>query len=304
MLDDRSTLERDRSGLWQALLELPGSYAGPNRVWPAPYGAIGYGEGALAARLGEDWLSAPLVLEGTQFVLGNLDFGEAESYADIADARGVGVVRAGPSSSGGLTFLVPPSPLSHYSYAQYLAYSSGHAQEAAAADEAMRRLAARCTPAVPTDENPAKQLAWKLWTRTPLLLAARDHAARISAWHVLLARIGKSMSVPLGDEPLLVLSGGFEARHESGDQRVALILSTDDPTLTLAREMLETRVDEIIEVLPDPDLEGYAADMQLWYLGAWTAYYLALAYGQDPSDARPLSALLALEEPQEEAEQE
>ena len=50
---------------------------------------------------------------------------------------------------------------------------------------------------------------------------------------------------------------------------------------------MESRVDEIIH-LPFPEHEGdsdYAPTLALWYLGAWTALYLAEIGGQSPEDS-------------------
>ncbi|GGJ40714.1 SIS domain-containing protein [Deinococcus roseus] len=286
MLDDHSRKELDTTNLHDLLAALPGSYAGPRKTLPAPYGAVGYEEGALPLRL-TSFVDKSMVAQGTQFLLGNVHDPEGDDLVNIAEVSGAHVQRVGVSQSlKDLDYLVPTQPLSLYTYTQYLAHATGNGEEAEKADQALSVLAERCTFQVPTEQNPAKQMAWSLWTRTPLLLASRSHAPLISAWQHLLGRIGKSMSVPLEFEPLITLSGGFEARHESGDERVALVIGEADAEMQLAREILETRIDEIIPVLPPENLSEYARNLYLWYFGAWVSYYLALTYNQDPRDTK------------------
>ncbi len=292
MLDQPQLLEFDYSDLHQQLLNLPSSYSGSQRVQPQPYAAVAYGEAAGPLELCSEWISHTLGATGTQFILsGGLDFGEAAEVQDIAEARGVGVSRVGMAPLEELAFRVNPSPLSFYSYAQYLAYSTGHASDAQEADAVLASLALECAFAVPTEQNPAKRLAWSLWTRTPFLLAKRTDRELTIMWQHLLARVGKSMSVALEREPLLLLTGGFEARHESGDQHLALILGQIDEEMTLCRDVLETRVDEVIEVAAPLEVGDYAAKMYLCYLGAWVSYYLSLAYRKDPADTASLKKL-------------
>lgn len=286
MLDDYSRKEKDTSNLHDVLERLPGSYAGPTRVLSEPYGAVGYEEGALPLRL-TDFIEKSVVGQGTQFLLGNINDPEGDDLINIAEASGAHIQRVGVSQSlKNLDYLVPTHPLSLYTYTQYLAHATGNSEAAQQADAALQQLAARCTFQIPTEQNPAKQLAWSLWTRTPLLLASRSNAALIGAWQHLLGRIGKTMSVPLEHEPLITLSGGFEARHETGDGRVTLILGSLDEEMKLAQEILDTRIDEVIPVLAPEHLSEYAQNMYLWYLGAWVGYYLALAYDQDPKDTK------------------
>lgn len=293
MLDDYSRKELDTSDLHDALERLPGSYAGPRKALPEPYGAVGYEEGALALRL-TGFIEKSVVAHGTQFLLGNVHDPEGDDLVNIAEASGAQVQRVGVSQSlKDLDYLVPTQPLSLYTYTQYLAHATGNSEEAEKADAALRMLADRCTFQIPTEQNPAKQLAWSLWTRTPLLLASRSYAPLIGAWQQLLGRIGKSMSVPLEYEPLITLSGGFEARHENGDERVALIIGEADAEMQLAREILETRIDEVIPVLPPENLSEYARNLYLWYFGAWVSYYLALTYNQDPKDTKVADLLNA-----------
>ncbi len=277
-----------------ALLALPHASEGaPAR--PGPHAVLGLGEGALAAELLFPLIGRRLTAQGTQFLLasGDWDAG-AEDYASMAEVSGAQVIRLSDKLEGsgaGPSALVRRGPLSTYHYAQWVAHAAGFGEEAREADRLLADLAARCAPG--QEENPARTLAWSLWGRAPLLLAAQGEDVLPRAWQQLLARVGKSLAVPVAHDPLYVLTGAFEARHENGDGRVALVLGDEDEELALAREVLETRVDEVIQVPYPEGVGGYPGNLALWYFGAWVAFYLAERYGQLPEDSPALRAVFA-----------
>lgn len=286
--------------LFSLLERLPGSYAGPTRPEPGPYGLIGVGEGTLAAHLAATLVPDTLTRSGTQFVVSSADAGDAaRDYADLAEVAGAAVRRV---STGGspddVDVLVPGGVTTTYHAAQYLAYATGHTREAEEAEGLLADLRDRCRPQL-EEGNPARELAWTLWGRTPLLLAAEGAEALPHAWQALLARVGKTLAVPLLGDPLALVTGAFEAQHEKGDAKVALLLGDTDPALSIVREVLETRIDEVLHV-PYPasagaeQPAGYAAQLALWYLGAWVAAYLAERYGVDPSDPPMLARAQAV----------
>ncbi|GAA5511500.1 hypothetical protein Dcar01_00211 [Deinococcus carri] len=276
--------------LLSLLEELPGSYAGPVQPEPGPHGLIGVGEGALAAHLAATLVPATLVRGGTQFVVSSADAGDAaRDYADLAEVAGAAVRRVSTGGSAGeVDVLVPGGVTVTYHAAQYLAHASGHADQAEEAERLLAALRDRCAPHL-LEGNPARDLAWTLWGRVPLLLAAEGAEALPHAWQSLLGRVGKTLAVPLLGDPLAVVTGAFEAQHEKGDAKVALFLGDTDPTLDVAREVLETRIDEVLHV-PAPEggnpqhPNGYAAQLALWYFGAWVAAYLAERYGLEAGD--------------------
>lgn len=273
------------------LRQLPDSSA---RGTPAegPYGVIGLGEGALAAELLAEFVERQLTSSGTQFVLASADWdAAADDYANIAEASGARVVRLGHGDLEKLGGLVERGVFATYHYAQRVAHATGHAQEADEADRLMGVLRDRCAPEV-QEGNPARELAWSLWTRTPLLVSASGESFPVRAWQLLLARVAKSLSVPVEHDALYILASAFEARHETGDDRVALILGDEDQEMGLAREVLETRVDEVVHVPFPEGAEGYAGNLALWYFGLWVAYYLAERYGQQPDDGQALREVL------------
>ncbi|MER3603217.1 MAG: mannose-6-phosphate isomerase, partial [Thermus sp.] len=84
---------------------------------------------------------------------------------------------------------------------------------------------------------------------------------------------------------------GLEARHEQGDPLAAVLLGRG-AEVSLAKEILESRVDTVAELPPPEDgASPLAQALALWYRLAWTAYYLALLYGVDPGDQEVLSRL-------------
>lgn len=277
---------------WTALLALPDSFQGAP-TFEGPFGVIGLGEGGLPAELLSNLIDRRLTREGTQFVLASRDWERAaDDYANMSEVSGARVVRLGQGDLDRLSGLIDPGVLSTFHYAQWVATASGHTDEAREAELLMRQLATTCAPDV-QDGNPARDLAWTLWGRNPLLLAPQGEGFLVWAWQLLLGRVGKTLAVPVERDPLYVLTGAFEARHENGDGRVALILGDEDQEMILAREVLETRVDEVHAVPFPGGASGYAGSLALWYFGLLVASYLAERYGQTPDDGRALREVLS-----------
>ncbi len=278
------------------LLNLPGSYQGPTKPLSGPHGVMGVGAGAIPAALLDALIERRLTREGTQILLESPDAAPlARDYAGLSEVSGAAVVRAGVQSVGASTrdldFLAPAGVSATYHLAQFAAYASGHAEEAQAAEQLLSALAEKCAPHI-EDANPARELAWTLWNRTPLLLAAPEDSPLVQVWQHLLARVGKTLSISVELEPLYVLTGAFEAQHEKGDGKVALILGDETPELTLAREVLESRIDEVVGVPFPEGSHGYPGALALWYFGAWVAAYLAERQGVSGEDSRALKDVL------------
>lgn len=276
----------------QLLLDLPASYKGPTKAESAPYGVIGTGEGLLAAHLAQSLVGSNFVRSGTQFVLFSPDVtNEARVYTEISEVAGAqvrGIATGGPTSLEHLDVLVPEGAFSTYHYLQYLAYATGHKAQAEQADVLLHNISEQCRPQ--NEQNPARDLAWQLWDRTPLLIAAADADGLPHAWQSLLARMGKTLALVACGDPLLLASSAFEARHERGDGRLALILGDLDAHLQVTREVLETRVDEVLHLpyLGQPETHAYVQHVGLWYFGAWVAFYLAEHYKQSSADSAVL----------------
>ena len=282
--------------LMTELLQLPGSYQGPTRAHSGPFGVLGVGAGALPAALLEALSERHLTREGTQIVLESPDAAHlARDFAGLSAVSGASVLRGGVQRPGAsnidLDFLAPAGVGATYHLAQFAAYATGHADQAQQAEVLLTALAEKCAPER-EDDNPARELAWTLWQRTPLLLAAPEDSALVQVWQHLLARVGKLLSIPVELEPLYVLTGAFEAQHEKGDGKVALILGDETPELLLAREVLETRIDEVVGVPFPEGSSGYPGALALWYFGVWVSAYLAERHGVSDDDSSALKEVL------------
>lgn len=291
MLDDFQALsELDGGGFLARLAALPGSYDGPDGHQPEPYGVAAFGEAAVLPALLSDWIDAPLVADGTQFLLtSGFDFGEVAALRLTAELSGASPIVLGDAAFEP-TYRVPGGVLSPYTHLSYLGHATGHGDVLAGAEAALKALVARCGPQVPTDRNPAKTLAWTLWNRVPLLLSTRSRAGLQPLVQQVLARVGKSLAIPTGEHPTGVVAGAFEARHRLGDDVVGLVLGPEDRELALVREVLGTRVAQIESLREhggaalDGIEDRVAEALVLWYLSAWVAAYLALLQRLDPAD--------------------
>jgi hypothetical protein len=279
-----------------ALSALPHSYDGPDGLRSEPYGLMAYGEAVSLMRVLRHWVDAPIVVSGTQFIFaGGFDYGDAGLLRLSSELSGATVVALGHGLHEP-DWQVPPSVLSPYSYAAYLAYATGHRAALTEAQQLMARLAERLSPDLPTEGNPAKALAWALWGRVPLLLSSRRSAGLPELVQMVFAQVGKSLAVTLGDHPLSVVTGAFEGRHQLGDDAVVLVLDEGDDEVALATEVLSSRVAQVERVAPL--LEGLtvpadpvAAAMVYWYISLWVAGYLALLHKLDPADTAVYDAV-------------
>ncbi|CAN5900062.1 SIS domain-containing protein [soil metagenome] len=296
MMDATDTLSVNHEFLTD-LADLPGSYDGPDGLRTEPYGLLAFGEAASLPSVLRSWVDAPLVLSGTQFILsGGFDYGDAAPLKVGTELAGAEVVTLGHGLHEPSLFVGPDS-LSFYTYASYLAYATGHADDLAAANQAMLELAAVLRPEVETARNPAKTLAWNLWNRVPLLVASKTQAGLTDLVQRVLARTGKTLAITTGEHPLETLAGAFESRHGLGDDVVGLILGDEDEETALAVELLDTRVAQTerlalpfggVGVAPK---DAGAHALVLWYASMWTASYLALLHGLEPADTDIYSAL-------------
>ena len=283
-LDREETYLADRRGLALELRDLVGTGPVPPEAYPGPHGVLGYGEGRFAALLSglPDWTE-----EGTLFVLeGGYDLGEAAAMGLLAESGKARVVRVG--FRAGVEVYLPPSPLSPDRYRRFLRRAPGQEGALKEVDEALLAERRHLTPEVPLEANPAKFLAYTLLERLPLFYAPAFRPLEEAA-QSLLARIGKSLSLTPPHSALEFFLTGMEARHEQGDPLAAVLLGEGE-AVKLAKEILESRVDAVAEV-PAPEGSRLAQAMALWYRLAWTAYYLALLYGTDPSDPEVLERL-------------
>lgn len=293
-MTDLDTLPSDVSFL-SDLATLPGSYDGPDGHRDGPYGVMGFGEADAVAQFAAPWMDAPAVASGTQFVLaGGFDFGElGPTLASVelagADPLVVGFGLYDPAVR------IEPGPLNVYTTLAFLAHATGRAELWAETEVALRRVAEAFGPGVPSEENPAKRAAWRLWNRVPLLLSARGTSNLQPLAQQVFARVGRSLAIPTGGHPSGVVSGAFEGRHAFGDDVVALVLGSADGEVPLASEVLESRIAEVSHLpLPDelvlPD-DRVAAGVVHWYVLSWVAVYLSLLHEHEPGESPVYTAV-------------
>ncbi len=289
MLDDFEAItDLDKSDFLHRLKNLPHSYEGPDGVQKEPYGLTAYGEAMSSANLLESWIDAPLVISGTQFFfVGGFDFGDASTLKLTSEMTDAAVITLGHGIHKP-NWEVLPDVLSTYTYAGYLAHATGHKDNWQEANRLMSEIAEAVQPDVKTEDNPAKTLAWSLWNRVPLVMAARRQKGLIQVAQRLFARVGKTLAISASDHPLEVVTGAFEGRHNLGDDVVALLLGEKDEEMMIAEEVLNTRVAQFERIsLPFAGIAEAPKDtatynLVVWYLTAWVAAYCALLHKLDP----------------------
>lgn len=269
---------------------LPGSYDGPDGRQPGPYGVLAFGEASVLPPLLGTWVDGAMVPDGTQFVLASgFDFGEVAALRLHAELHGATPIVIGDAAFQP-SYRVPGGALSLYHHLGYLAHATGHTEALQDAEDRMRAWAPSLAPDAPTELNPAKRLAWTLWNRVPLLLSGRGAAHLQTLVQQVLARVGKTLSIPTGAHPAVVVAGAFEGRHQLGDDVVGLVVGPEDGETALVREVLATRVAQIESLnesagaplagMSDPVAEA----LVLWYFSTWVAAYLALLHDREPGD--------------------
>ena len=287
-LDSQETYLADRFGLAFELRDLVGSGPVPQGRYAPPYGVVGFGEAWWAAQLARDF-APELTTSGTQFVLeGGYDFGGAAGTGLFAYASGAEIVRLGFREN--VEVEVQAHPLATYRYLRFLLLATDQRTELNRIDQALLLERDRLRPEVSLSKNPAKFLAYSLLERTPMWVVPERYLGLAPALQQTFARIAKSLSFTPPPSALEFFVTGLEARHEQGDPLAAVLIG-DDERKHYAQEILESRVDTIIE-LPEPEAEGTLAKaLCYWYRVAWASYYLALLYGVEPGDWEVLENL-------------
>jgi glucose/mannose-6-phosphate isomerase len=168
-------------------------------------------------------------------------------------------------------------------------------EEFAEAAAAAREMAARCEPSVGTESNPAKQLAWSLVDRLPVIEAGGFLGPVARRWKTQLNENGKTTAcweeLPEATHNAVV---GYE-QPESLHERtfVVLLASPDDhPRVALRRSlstelMAERQVShEVVAVGGQGRLAQAASAITL---GDFVSAYLGILYGLDPTPVAAIS---------------
>ena len=150
-------------------------------------------------------------------------------------------------------------------------------------------------PATPHLQNPAKQLALRFFSHTPLLWAEAPWLVHIAQdWRLRILRYAEcaALVADLSD----MLQGWSMARFPAFwpnticVAHLACAAPPDDARIFTLQSILRKRRFDSIEVAP-PVGNAPAMALHLLYLGEWVALYLAALYGVDPADRVPLQLL-------------
>jgi hypothetical protein len=150
-------------------------------------------------------------------------------------------------------------------------------------------------PATPHLQNPAKQLALRLFSHTPLLWAESPWLVNIAQdWRLRILRYAESAALvaDLSD----MLQGWSMARFPTFwpnticIARLASAAPAYDARIFALQSILRKRRFDSIEIAP-PAGSAPAMALHLLYWGEWVALYLAALYGVDPADRVPLQLL-------------
>ncbi|MGH2407103.1 MAG: bifunctional phosphoglucose/phosphomannose isomerase [Candidatus Limnocylindrales bacterium] len=173
------------------------------------------------------------------------------------------------------------------------------AAEVEAAVHAATDAVARCASGVPTERNPAKQLAWSLMDRLPVIEAAGFLAPVARRWKTQLNENGKSTAVweELPEATHNAVVGYAQPRLLLDHLFVVFLASSDDHERNALRRTASiglldaARIDhEVVTASGDGRLAQAASAI---VLGDFTSAYLGLLYGLDPT---PVEAIAMLKE--------
>jgi glucose/mannose-6-phosphate isomerase len=161
--------------------------------------------------------------------------------------------------------------------------------EIEAATAVARGTVARCGPDVPTADNVAKQLAWSLVDRYPVIEAGSFLGPVARRWKAQLNENGKTTAafeeLPEATHNTVV---GYEQPESLRDQLFVVFLesSLDHPRNTLRASLIRDVLDtghishEVVQAQGDSRL---AHALSTIVVGDFVSVYLAFTYGIDPS---------------------
>jgi glucose/mannose-6-phosphate isomerase len=168
-----------------------------------------------------------------------------------------------------------------------------------AAADAMREQRESLRAESPVVRNPAKRMAGQLMDRWPLIFGAGVLAPVARRWRSQINELAKAPAqyeeVPEADHNVVAGTAGPELLIGK-TMAVFLRSPADDPALT--RRIEVTRHVLMVEGFNTDSIDGVGASLlaQQWtclHYGDYAAFYLAIAYGVDPT---PISAIEQLKE--------
>ena len=173
------------------------------------------------------------------------------------------------------------------------------ATEVEAAVQAATQAVEQCAPGVPTERNPAKQLAWSLMDRLPVIETAGFLAPVARRWKTQLNENGKSAAVweELPEATHNAVVGYVQPRVLLDDLYVVFLASADDHERNALRRSASVGLLDDAHIdhqVVTADGDGRLAQaVNAIVLGDFTSAYLGLLYGLDPT---PVEAIAMLKE--------
>ena len=164
---------------------------------------------------------------------------------------------------------------------------------------ALDELHERCGPSVPTDDNPAKQLAWAMFGRIPVVYGHGPMAAVARRWKTQLNENAKAWAAfePMPEANHNAIEGSLNPRELSDGLYVVQLRDAEEPHEIAERyRVVEELLGERATNRSAVHAEGPSALARvLWTVsyGDLVSVYLAILYQTDPT---PVTLLAMLKE--------
>jgi glucose/mannose-6-phosphate isomerase len=173
-------------------------------------------------------------------------------------------------------------------------------EELIGAVETMRQARANLAGAVPVAQNPAKRMAGQLVGRWPTIIGAGFTAPVARRWRTQIAELAKAVAqfeeLPEADHNMIA---GVRNPQELFASTMVLFLRAAALHPRNHLRIESTRKLLMLEGFNTDVVEGHGETRlaQLWttlLFGDYTAYYLAMAYGEDPTPVEVIESLKEL----------
>lgn len=158
-------------------------------------------------------------------------------------------------------------------------------------------LTQKLMPQVPTTENQAKQLAYRIFDHAPFIVGSAVTGGVARRWKGQFNEHSKSMSwfdvLPEADHN--TIEGFNWPTRLKDDTLVVLLMSSFDHKRVQFRQKalmeLLGRQHMVFEVVPAQGDDLWSQKISLIVLGDWVSYYLALLYRTDPEEISAIKVL-------------
>jgi glucose/mannose-6-phosphate isomerase len=171
------------------------------------------------------------------------------------------------------------------------------------ASAVLRAVRNECAPDVPLDSNPAKKLAERFKGRLPVIYGSQAERGVVAyRWKTQINENAKAYAIAnvfpeLNHNETVGWSG--EHGQAEPESRLTVVVLRDDrepshirKRVELTRQLIERRGIQVDEVWSRGE-SILARMLSLVYVGDFVSYYLAIAYGEDPTPVRVIDWLKA-----------